>query len=258
MLSINSCKHNSNILLCSILFCTVLNLRPIQKHRHHHAALIYLDMIQCPQHQISIQLLYGLCMFRQFHKIHRPKPHQQILSLCFLFPLRQKRIPAFQQLIPCHEINLPHGIFIYMPIGASQHAFHLIPLTALPDPARLSRTALPTFPMENFTALTANNFRCKWILLRIVGKGICPMLFQIPLPAFHLQLHAFPNPWLNDGFMVILNIKLLNLPFVHHTLFCQKVCRITFLQKGIPFIFFICLCQDLHKKIIIFLYFLSK
>ena len=125
-------------------------------------------------------------MFRQFHKLQRPKPRQQTLSLCLLFSLRQKRIPAFQQLIPCHEINLLHGILIYMPIRASQHAFHLIPFTALPNPACLPGAALLTFPMENFAALTAYNLRRKWILLRIVGKGICPMLFQISFPVFQL------------------------------------------------------------------------
>ena len=86
-----------------------------------------------------------------------------------------------------------------------------------------------------------------------MGIRICPMLFQIPFPAFHLQLYTFPNPRLNNGFIVILNIKLLNLPFIHNTFLCQKICDVAFLQKGILFIFFICLCQVLHKKIYLFL-----
>lgn len=91
--------------------------------------------------------------------------------------------------------------------------------------------------MEHFVAFPANDLRRKWILFRIVGKGICPMLFQLPFPAFHLQLRALPDPWLNNGFMVILNIKLLDFPLIHHTLLCQEVRRVAFLQKGIPLYF---------------------
>lgn len=125
-----------------------------------------------------------------------------------------------------------------MPIGASQHAFHLIPFTALPNPVRLPSATLPSFSVKNLTALTANNLRRKWILLCIAGKGICPMLIQIPLPAFHLQLYTLPNPRLNDDFMVILNIKLLNLPLVHHTLFLSGSPPCSFSAKGHPLCIF--------------------
>lgn len=67
--------------------------------------------------------------------------------LFFLFPLQQNRT-AFQQFIPCHKINLSHSILIYIPIGASQHSFHFIPLTALPDFAYFSCIVLPVFPMD--------------------------------------------------------------------------------------------------------------
>lgn len=119
----------------------------------------------------------------------------------------------FSSLFHAMKSNLPLGILIYMTIWnilarLSLYTAYYTSISCL-SPQRCSANLSYKKPCRSHR---------KWILFRIVRKRIYPMLFQVPFPAFHLQLCASLNPLLNDVFMVILNIKLLYFPVIHHTL----------------------------------------
>lgn len=173
--------------------------------------LIHLDIIHRPKHQINIQFLYRLRHLSNFHKIHRPEPHQQIFSLHLLFPLWYQHLPALQQSLPSHKVNLNQRLFINMPDPTSQHILHLIQLTTLPH-FPVSACCPPPLPRKNLVAVPTDNLAGKWVYLGILGKSCDIMLLQIQFPSLCFQLHAFPNPRLYNRLMIILNIILLDFP----------------------------------------------
>lgn len=210
--------------------------------------LIHLNIIHRPKHQTNIQFLYRLCILGNLHKIHCPEPRQQILALYLLLPLRQQHLPALQQPIPRHQVNLDQRILINMSVPTSQYPFHLIPLTTLPH-LPVSAWCPPPLSGKSLFTFSTNNLTGKWIHFRVLGKPCNIMFLQIPFSPLHLQLHTFPNPRLYNGFMVILNIILLNLPLILHPLFRQEVRGIALLQKCVSLELFISLCQDIQQKI---------
>lgn len=110
----------------------MLNFRPIEKHRHHHAALIHLYMIQCPQHQINMQLLRVspvlLCQPFLWKTLpHSPqtffhgcmvRPHCPIISSVSF------RITALQRFLIFHLDNLEFVSFYTKLFGVFYHTIH--------------------------------------------------------------------------------------------------------------------------------------
>lgn len=65
------------------------------------------------------------------------------------------------------------------------------------------------------------------------------MFLDVVASSVVFQLDRFPNQGINYGFMVFFNVVLLDVAFILHSLFCQKINGVALLQYGIAFVLFI-------------------
>ena len=72
------------------------------------------------------------------------------------------------------------------------------------------------------------------------GEGVdSAVVFLTPATAFHLALNHLEYVWVDDGFMVSLNVVLRNLALVDLCLLGQEIDSVGFLQQGITFVFLV-------------------
>src|SRR5690554_5313522 len=65
------------------------------------------------------------------------------------------------------------------------------------------------------------------------------MFLNVVASSIVFQLDRFPNQRVNNGFVVLFDVVLLNMAFILCSFFSHKINSVTLLQNGIAFIFFI-------------------
>ena len=65
------------------------------------------------------------------------------------------------------------------------------------------------------------------------------MVFLTPATALHLSLYHLEYVWVDDGFMISLDVVLRNLTLVDLCLLGQEIDGVGFLQQGITFVFLV-------------------